>query len=298
MRTQCQNRQMNAELIDSVEEFLSVTSAHRGADALRTNVIGSVALSILTERSTYERCRWWVVRDDEGVVVGEALRTSPFLMIVSPMPSAAARELGTVTASLDDDLPGLAGSSLTITSFLDGYRATNSPGSKRLLEEPRRDLLYELDQLQVPDVDGFARPGERRDVDELSQWYVSFMLEAQLPALSLVEATRGVVKSVAAQTLFCWEFDGAIVSFAGHAPTVSTEGIIIGRVGPVYTPPEQRNHGFASAVTATVSQHLVRLGARVMLFTDSTNPTSNRIYQNLGYRLIDEVLNVRFATSP
>ncbi len=274
---------MNAELIDSVEEFLSVTSAHRGADALRTNVIGSVALSVLTERSTYERCRWWVVRDDEGVVVGEALRTSPFLMIVSPMPSAAARELGTVTASLDDDLPGLAGSSLTITSFLDGYRATNSPGSKRLLEEPRRDLLYELDQLQVPDVDGFARPGERRDVDELSQWYVSFMLEAQLPALSLVEATRGVVKSVAAQTLFCWEFDGAIVSFAG---------------GPVYTPPEQRNHGFASAVTATVSQHLVRLGARVMLFTDSTNPTSNRIYQNLGYRLIDEVLNVRFATSP
>lgn len=288
---------MKIELIESVEEFLAQTSAHRATDPLRTNVIGSVAKSVLTKRSTYERCRWWVVRDDENVVVGEAMRTSPFLMNVSPMPSEAARRLGVAVASFDDDVPGFGGSSHTIGFVLEGYRSTGSPGSRRALGEPRRDLLYELNQLRVPHVDGSGRPGDPRDIDELAQGYVAFMLEAELPALSFVEAREAVVKSVTAGSLFCWEYDGSIVSFAGHAPLVTSDGVVMGRVGPVYTPPDHRNHGFGSAVTATVSQHLVDLGARVMLFTDSTNPTSNHIYQDLGYELIDEVLNVRFAAA-
>lgn len=54
---------------------------------------------------------------------------------------------------------------------------------------------------------------------------------------------------------------GSIVPFAGHAPIVSSEGIVIGRAGPIYTPHEQCNHGFAITVTAMVSQHLVDRGA-------------------------------------
>jgi predicted GNAT family acetyltransferase len=43
-----------------------------------------------------------------------------------------------------------------------------------------------------------------------------------------------------------------------------------------------------------VTRHLIEKGARVMLFTDPSNPTSNAIYQALGYRLIDELVEMSF----
>jgi predicted GNAT family acetyltransferase len=49
-----------------------------------------------------------------------------------------------------------------------------------------------------------------------------------------------------------------------------------------------------SAVTALVTQRLLDEGARVMLFTDAANRTSNAIYQALGYYLIDELVDLRF----
>jgi len=48
-------------------------------------------------------------------------------------------------------------------------------------------------------------------------------------------------------------------------------------------------------VTAHVTRRLIEVGARVMLFTDAANPTSNSIYQAIGYRLVDELVEMRFA---
>jgi predicted GNAT family acetyltransferase len=62
------------------------------------------------------------------------------------------------------------------------------------------------------------------------------------------------------------------------------------RVGPVYTPPSDRGHGFASAVTAAASQAQLDQGRRfVFLFTDLTNPTSNKIYQAIGYEPVIDI---------
>jgi predicted GNAT family acetyltransferase len=53
----------------------------------------------------------------------------------------------------------------------------------------------------------------------------------------------------------------------------------------VYTPPEHRRRGYATALVADLSRHALRTGAeRCMLFTDLANPTSNRIYARIGYR--------------
>lgn len=80
--------------------------------------------------------------------------------------------------------------------------------------------------------------------------------------------------------LWLWEHDGRVVSLAG-ARGVTRNGI---RVGPVYTPPELRGHGYASALTAFLTSHLLASGHRhVTLFTNLANPTSNAIYQRIGY---------------
>jgi predicted GNAT family acetyltransferase len=66
----------------------------------------------------------------------------------------------------------------------------------------------------------------------------------------------------------------------------------VSRVGPVYTPPAERGRGWASNAVAEVSHRIQAEGARVCLFTDQANPTSNKIYAALGYRPVVEMANL------
>ncbi|MGH2521912.1 MAG: GNAT family N-acetyltransferase [Anaerolineales bacterium] len=90
--------------------------------------------------------------------------------------------------------------------------------------------------------------------------------------------------------IYFWE-DPHPVSMAGYGgPTPN--GI---RVGPVYTPPEQRRKGYASACVAALSQLMLDRGRKYcFLFTDLANPTSNHIYQQIGYEPVCDVDEYKF----
>ena len=96
---------------------------------------------------------------------------------------------------------------------------------------------------------------------------------------------------VQAEVFVLW-LDGDTVSltaFGGATPN----GI---RLGPVYTPPDKRGRGYASALVADVTASLLAGGRRFcFLFTDLANPTSNSIYQQVGYRPVTDVDLWRFA---
>ena len=95
---------------------------------------------------------------------------------------------------------------------------------------------------------------------------------------------------LADRLVWLWETQGAPVSMAVvQGPTPG--GI---RVGMVYTPPAQRGRGHASTLVAALSQQLLDAGRRAcFLFTNLANPTSNGIYQQVGYVKVDEALLVR-----
>jgi predicted GNAT family acetyltransferase len=94
-----------------------------------------------------------------------------------------------------------------------------------------------------------------------------------------------------------WEDGGEPVSLAGWGGA-TPNGI---RVGPVYTPPELRGRGYATALTAELSRRLLdgRLfeGGRrfCFLYTDLANPTSNAIYERIGYRRVAESAEIVFV---
>ncbi len=67
------------------------------------------------------------------------------------------------------------------------------------------------------------------------------------------------------------------------------------RIGPVYTPAQHRRRGYAGAAVAQVSQALLDEGARVCLFTDQANPTSNHIYTELGFRPVVDLANLAIS---
>ena len=84
----------------------------------------------------------------------------------------------------------------------------------------------------------------------------------------------------------------AVHDLAGHAAVVVTPGAVVARVGPVYTPPEHRGKRYGSAVTAAVVEHLLPEVDAIMLYTDASNPTSNAIYERIGFHHVDDIVDL------
>jgi predicted GNAT family acetyltransferase len=111
------------------------------------------------------------------------------------------------------------------------------------------------------------------------EWMRAFARETK--ALPEDRAQVIVDTRVAGRNLYVWEHQGP-VSMLGTAPPIA--GVV--RIGPVYTPPEHRRRGYAGTAVAAVSRKALqtRGGRRCVLYTDATNPTSNKIYAEVGYR--------------
>ena len=105
--------------------------------------------------------------------------------------------------------------------------------------------------------------------------------------LCTVVAISGVVAAGAVQYRL-WHL------LRGHRAMTTIAGMV--RVGPVYTPPDLRGRGYASAVTAEVSRAALAAGAgEVLLYTDLANPVSNSIYQRIGYGKIEDRVVLSFS---
>jgi predicted GNAT family acetyltransferase len=81
------------------------------------------------------------------------------------------------------------------------------------------------------------------------------------------------------------------VALAARRP--ATAGV--SRIGPVYTLPAARGHGYGSAVTAHAARGILDEGAIPVLYADLANRTSNKIYQAIGFRPVDDRLSVSFG---
>jgi predicted GNAT family acetyltransferase len=142
--------------------------------------------------------------------------------------------------------------------------------------------------IPVKGVTGTLRRAAAGDRDMLAQWEYAFMCEAFADEKHRFEdAAQAIDDVLAADTtirgIYVWDDGEKAVSYAAYkGPT--PHGI---RIGPVYTPPELRGRGYASACVAEMSQRLLDSGRQFcFLFTDLRNATSNHIYQAIGYEAV------------
>ena len=91
--------------------------------------------------------------------------------------------------------------------------------------------------------------------------------------------------------MLLWEVAGRPVALAVAQRQVAG----MTRIGPVYTPPADRRHGFGAAVTAAAAAWALDDGAgQVVLFVDHANPTTNRLYHRLGFRPVHDAVELSF----
>lgn len=227
--------------------------------------------------------------EDAGLVVLAALQTPPNKLVLSYTARSDALDLlATALAAEGQSLPGVQGARTDAERFAQRWAAVQ-PVQIRSAMDLR---IYQLTTVRPPaTVPGRMRRATEADRPLLEAWFAAFHAEATAGAVASDTATV-VTRWLTSPSryLALWE-DGEPVALAG-ATGPTPNGI---RIGAVYTPPERRRRGYASALVAALSQHQLDAGKRFcFLFTDLRNPTSNHIYQVVGYAPVVDIAELRF----
>ena len=224
-------------------------------------------------------------------VRGAFLHTPPFPLLLTAVPAGAAASLAS-TALAGRPLAGVNAHQEAAHAFAAAWqRATRGSGR---VDVHRRMRLYRLAELTWPDPlpAGEPRLADEDDAALVTDWFTAFAREVH-DMDGGGDQADAVRERLSHQGVTLWQTAPAEpVSLA--ALTRHVAGMV--RVGPVYTPPELRGHGYASAVTAAVSERARANGAdEVLLYTDLANPVSNSIYQRIGYRPVEDRVVLSFT---
>lgn len=231
--------------------------------------------------------------EDDGQVVHMALRTPPHKLILSTTDTLDAITLFVqdTFAKYGDSLPGVNGPSPVSKAFAEHWQTITGQSYRKTMAM----RIFRLDVVNpVTAVPGQIRPVNKGDRTLMIDWIKAFYRDVMDKEYDDEWAERSFERYLDPDNpseLYAWE-DGGVVSIVGCGrPT--RNGVSI---APVYTPPEKRRRGYASACVATLSQHLLDRGHKFcFLYTDLANPTSNHIYQEIGYRPVCDADEYEFS---
>lgn len=262
-------------------EFLSAVRPHLEAGGAVSHLMYGLALGLAAHPERMKTAPFIAALEDAGAYVLLGLMTPPnklqVLSLRGERLDAACQLLAQELHENAWPLPGVIGPNADSLAFAQAWQALTARTPRLAVHE----RLYELRQVQPPPLPaGRMRLAGQDDLDLLARWRVDFETEA-LPGTppTLDQARENISYRIADGDLLVWEV-GQPRALAGRGrPTPQGASI-----GPVYTPPEFRGRGYATALTAGLSQRILDEGKQfVVLFTDLGNPVSNSIYQKIGF---------------
>ena len=172
-------------------------------------------------------------------------------------------------------LQGVSGHLPEIEAFADHW-VNGVEGRSRRLDQTL--ILYDLPELITPPpCPGGIQACSRADLDHVYRWILDFHKETDPKTPRPRQAT--VDLSLARGSYWYWTVDNQPVSLVGLRWITAENS----RIAPVYTPPDKRRHGYASALVYEVAKYALDAG-RCTLFADQAYPASNSVYQALGFR--------------
>jgi predicted GNAT family acetyltransferase len=225
--------------------------------------------------------------EDGGAVRGAVSLTPPYELLLAEVPDGTLDELVAGLREQRAAVPGVNGEVAVVDRFVAAWTA-GTPLRHRVALQLR---LFRLGTLAPPDPPppGSARAATLDDLDVALRWLRGFEDETGVVRTN-VEA--GARERLDDGRLWLGENKaGEPVALAARTATAAG----VARVAPVYTPPEHRRRGYGAAITAAVTADaLARDAEHVVLFTDVANPTTNAIYQRIGFRPIGDRRTVHF----
>jgi predicted GNAT family acetyltransferase len=260
-------------------EFIARTRPLLLENEAANNVMIGVSEGIIRNPTRYRFPPYLATIEDEHTLLAAALMTPPFNLVVNAFTPNFRPAFELIAQNMVENnwkARGVLGRAEQSALFAEVF----SQASGLVYRTGLRERLYELREVIPPTaVSGNIMQATEADTELLVGWLSAFMEEALHgeDSTNILELAKMRIRN---GDIYFWQ-DGQYVSLAAKTrPTV--RGCAI---GPVYTPPEFRGKGYASACTASLSQLILDSGKDFCtLFTDLSNPTSNSIYQKIGYK--------------
>lgn len=286
----------NFESYPSATPFLAKMRTKLEANEARNGLMLGLALRVEQDPRAYGDEAPYFATVENGIgVVTAALMTPPRGLILYCVNDEAgsyeAEALQAIAHNLRADnwhLPTVHGPSEIAVRFAEIWSEVASVNHEVMMAQ----RAFELREVNHPtESAGQLRKATEADQDIAVEFISAFEVEA-FPNQSTAEQLQKLARQkIADGHLFLWDDEKPVCLVGLSRPTA--RGISI---GPVYTPPNQRGRGYASSAVARLSQEQLDSGKEFCtLFTDLANPTSNSIYQKLGYQPIGDFKVVRFS---
>ena len=258
----------------------------------RNNLIMGLALRLQSNLHAYGDGNplMALVKDSVGEAKVSALMTPPFALIVQsePLNKPALEALADLLIAKGFVLPGVNGIAEVSDYFAEIWQEKTGQKARKILNS----RAYELRQvLPISYPGGEMKLAEDPDA-QLAADMLNAMTEEVVVGHKKPHTAQSMLETIQRQHVFFWEVEGEVVSIT-IASRPQIKGIC---VSGVYTLPAGRRKGYARALVAEVSKELLSRGyEQTNLFTDLSNPTSNKIYQEVGYRPVADYHQYEFV---
>lgn len=282
---------LKVSAFSSIDEFLTLAEPTLLEREAENSLMLGLSRSLASSRQISEEVLLLaIMRDSEVLTV--AMQTPPYNLIVSRSKAEPLKELAHFLSKQNTILPGVVGPKEEATLFAQLYSERKNIEYQLGMDQK----IYLATKINDPFVEGSLKLATENDVDIVAQWLYEFSLESlpEKEKFDLKYALEWAIKAVSEQSAYLWvDLEGVPVSVA-HTGRPTKNGISI---RAVYTPKERRKRGYASAVVAGVSKKMLHEKYLFCcLYTDSSNTTSNKIYEAIGYETISESQHYIFTS--
>jgi predicted GNAT family acetyltransferase len=273
------------------QDFLARVGKVLRAEEARYSLILGICNRLINDTHEYGvEDPWFLTLEDDAGVAAFAMRTPPFDVLVASFSGDAAlnaKRLVRAVSDLSNTIPGVIGE----PEIADAFARTWCEIRYTSIRHTMQQRVYSLSKVKPIELSpGTLRQARPEDRDLVTRWIAGFQED------TFGSKDEDMVKNLAAKMLergdvFLWE-DGDPVSVAARTRPAGN-GITIGMV---YTPPDLRGRGYASSCVATLCRLLLDSGCRYCtLYTDLSNPTSNKIYKRIGFEEVCDSVQHTFS---
>lgn len=276
---------LQLNLFKDIQTYKNEVISYLEQDEIVNNLVLGLLLAVKDEQPIVMAT---VTRENKIILV--LFQTSPKQMILSKAEELTTEEIHQLSIILDkklNDIPGFIGEKALTNQFANEITILRN----KIPYIQMNQRLYKLEQLEkMPTENGKLIKLGFQNLSLVSEWVYQFCIDidermsnedAEVKAKDLIEKGR----------VFGWEVDGEIVSMANASRPTSTNITI----NFVYTPLSERKKGYASNCVSALTELLLKSGYKTTsLFTDMDNPTSNKIYMEIGYKPIIDSIVIHF----
>lgn len=273
---------MHIAFENNPKSFLEKYGSYLEKNEAEHNLILSLCQMAEQRLSRGEKCdiRFATLSNDDGIVMA-TVQTPPSNIVLSRATLPEIDQLAETLASHNYAFPGIVGPSDVAASFANKWMEKTGQKSVEYMDQ----IIYSLTKVIFPSpIEGHLRPAKEGEENIIKEWIVAFAADAlpRAEQLTDADAQRRAADLIKAKRVFVWDVDGKPRAQAAVSGTAKTA-----RINMVYTPPEERGHGYASAIVSHLSQLQLDDGKKMCcLYADARNPVSNSIYRKIGYEFV------------